>query len=102
MHPDERVDIALQDLRSPSRSAAVARVSRHRPPSLAARAIRWFFAGWAWYARETMAAPMEPHLPHRIAHPLRVNVRRGRWTVTPGRSPRFALLFGRAAAPARR
>jgi hypothetical protein len=98
MHPDEAVDIALQDLRSLTRIEAT-RV-RHAPAPVSPLATVWrrYVDGWKWYAAADFAPPAaEPAYPlrrHRAARPA------ARTAAAPCVHRPLELLFGRPAVAA--
>lgn len=96
MHPDEAVDLALQDLHISLGLRAVEPVTEHRPwlARAVTRLLRAWMAGWTWYARHGLApASVEPVFPlrPRVRREALLRSRRAR----PCPPPRFALLYGR-------
>ena len=96
MHPDDAVDLALQDLRSLTHPRYTAR-GTGRASGLRA-AWRRYMDGWTWYAASELALPeAAAGVPARRASaPAQVRTR-----VLRCAHPRFELLFGRAAAGVR-
>jgi hypothetical protein len=99
MHPDDAVDLALQDLRSLTHpAAAVPRFPAARPASPLLGAWRRYLDGWKWYAAAELAPPEPgPAFPLRRgerAAPAPRTVR----VAAPCIHHRFELLFGRTAA----
>jgi len=99
MHPDEAVDIALQDLHISLGLRTVAPADEHRPWLARAvmRVLRRWMDGWTWYARQGLApAASEPVFPLR-PRARRLALPRHR-AAQPCPPPRFALLYGRPGA----
>ena len=98
MHPDDAVELALQDLRSLTHPVAAAAVlSAPRPASPLRAAWRRYLDGWKWYAASDLALPEAgPSVSRRVRPPASSarNVR----VAAPCVHHRFELLFGRAAA----
>ncbi|MBV9109682.1 MAG: hypothetical protein JO306_09780 [Gemmatimonadetes bacterium] len=96
MHPDEAVDLALQDLRALTHPGYTA--SGTRRASWLRAAWRRYMDGWTWYAASELALP-EPGAgapARRVSVPAPARTR-----VLRCAHPRFELLFGRAAAGVR-
>jgi hypothetical protein len=99
MHPDEAVDLALQDLHISPGFRPVAPSAPQTPwlARMVSRLLRAWMDGWTWYARQGFApAAAEPVFPLR-PRVRREGVLRDRRPL-PCPPPRFALLYGRSAA----
>ncbi|HEX6751527.1 MAG TPA: hypothetical protein VF092_29815 [Longimicrobium sp.] len=97
MHPDDAVDLALQDLRSLTHPAAVDGRIAARTPSLLRAVWRRYVDGWKWYAASELAVP-EPAAAfplRRASVPAPAATRRRAGGITFNCAhPRFELLFG--------
>lgn len=97
MHPDDAVELALQDLRSLTHPLSAAMLPAPRPVSPLLAAWRRYLEGWKWYAASELALPEAgPSVPRR-ARPVPPAARMVRVSA-PCAHHRFELLFGRAAA----
>ncbi|HET7461620.1 MAG TPA: hypothetical protein VFJ82_10235 [Longimicrobium sp.] len=97
MHPDEAVDLALQDLHISLGFRPVAPSAPQTPwlARMAGRLLRAWMDGWTWYARQGFApAAAEPAFPLRAPSTPRRAVRRSalRWT-TPQPPRPVSLLY---------
>ncbi len=95
MHPDDAVDLALQDLRSLTHPAAADGRIAVRTPSLLRAVWRRYVEGWKWYAAAELAVP-EPSaaFPLRRVDAAAPALRRAGGLVKKCAHPRFELLFG--------
>lgn len=97
MHPDDAVDIALQDLHAALHPAVVARASiaAARPASPLRALWRRYIDGWTWYAASGLTPPApEAAFPPARAWPRPV----ARRAAAPCIHHPLELLFGGAAA----
>jgi hypothetical protein len=99
MHPDDAVDLALQDLRSLTHpAAAVLPFPPARPASPLLMAWRRYMEGWKWYAAAELALPEPgPAFPPRTRATTSARSRRAVRVATRCDHHRFELLFGREA-----
>jgi hypothetical protein len=96
MHPDEAVDIALQDLHATLNSAVVVRsVAAARPDSPLRALWRRYIDGWTWYAASGLTPPApEAAFPLARVRPRPV----ARRAAAPCIHHPLELLFGGTAA----
>ncbi|HEX8246275.1 MAG TPA: hypothetical protein VF541_22415 [Longimicrobium sp.] len=98
MHPDDAVDLALQDLRSLTHQAAAVALPAPRLAPSPLRALwRRYVHGWTWYAASGLALPeasasVPPRRGRSVPSARKVRV------AAPCAHHRFELLFGRPAA----
>ncbi|HSU15480.1 hypothetical protein [Longimicrobium sp.] len=102
MHPDDAVDIVLQDLHSALHPVTAVRVRpAARPMSPLAALWRRYVEGWKWYAAAGLTPPApEAGFPLRRIFPSTGSQRARRVAVPCVHHP-LELLFGGAAAGCR-